>query len=254
MYLIKRRSVVACGLKNNHNVCYINSVIQSLFSCESFVSILESEEAEKNDVILHLKRLWMEMKNHKKLNKLKLYEQLAKMSNSLFKYDNHPGFTENFIEFIANNLDKIDDSNIFMSEKNYMNCTNKSFFLSKAKRHVILISKRNSKPETYLTVITAFIKDNISMLPKILIFSVEPVYKNGDEITIDKDININGVVYYTLRAMVLRKRKEHNEGHFYTIGERNGVWLRFNDEKIDKLTNSEFLTNNQVYLLFYEQV
>ncbi|ELA46125.1 hypothetical protein VCUG_02388 [Vavraia culicis subsp. floridensis] len=251
MYFLRRRTAIVCGLRNHHNVCYINSVLQSLFSCESFTAMLESLEPKNNTVMYHIKNLWNDMKDNDSLNRLELYSKLATMSDSLFKYDNKPGFTENFVEFIAINLEKEIETDIFLDEENFKKNKSESFFLKKSARHIILVSKKHINKDSYLESIQNFVEDNDFLLPKILIISAEPVYRNKQILEPSEKLVLKNKTY-ELRAIILRKRKKNNKGHFYTMGKRNNSWFEFNDEKLRSLHDKNFLQTDLTYLLFYE--
>ncbi|ELQ74953.1 putative Peptidase C19, ubiquitin carboxyl-terminal hydrolase 2 protein [Trachipleistophora hominis] len=147
MYLLRRQRTVMCGLKNHHNVCYINAVLQSLFSCESFTTMLESIEPENGSVMYYIQNLWNDMKNNTLLNRLGLYRRLASMSNFLFKYDNKPGFTENFLEFITINLDEEKVKGIFLDEENFRK-TKTSCFFSKNQHGMLSWYQKSMQTQT----------------------------------------------------------------------------------------------------------
>ncbi|KRH91867.1 putative Peptidase C19, ubiquitin carboxyl-terminal hydrolase 2 protein, partial [Pseudoloma neurophilia] len=100
------RKILACGLKNHYNVCYINSTIQSLFSCVKFIEMVENCEAKTGTVLFEMKLILKDMKDKEIVDKRPLYKNMARMSKNLFKYDNKPGYTEDFLEFLINRLEK----------------------------------------------------------------------------------------------------------------------------------------------------
>ncbi|ELQ74952.1 ubiquitinyl hydrolase 1, Protein containing Peptidase C19, ubiquitin carboxyl-terminal hydrolase 2 [Trachipleistophora hominis] len=71
-------------------------------------------------------------------------------------------------------------------------------------------------------------------LPKILVISAEPVYRKQLTLPLSEKLVFKNKTY-NLRAIIRRKRKKNNKGHFYTIGKRGNSWFEFNDEIIPQI-------------------
>lgn len=252
MYLYHKK-VIICGLKNHHNVCYINSVLQSLFSCDSFIDFLEKSREDPNTVLYHLKKIWEDMKKQDVLDKRPLYKEMAQDSDSLFKYDNKPGYTENFLEYLASNLEAENKSKLFLNEKNANKENLAQVFLKHTNRHVVLISRTyNEDYSDYITSIEDHINSRPFILSKIIIISYGPIYPEKPTVEVPKSLKLKNQEY-ELRSMIFRKRKTEKKGHFYTYSKRNNVWFRFNDETFTEMEDESFLHTDEAYMLFYEQ-
>lgn len=251
MYFFRSKAI-ACGLKNRHNVCYINSVIQSLFSCKSFIKIVEGKDAVPGSILFHLKKTWEEMKKKDILDKRPLYKKLASESGSLFQYDNKPGYTENFLEFLVMGLEKDVDSNLFLSEQNYNFENQEKVFLKKTERHMVLLSRNFQNYDDYIPSIESYLTEKKFTLSKIIVISFGPIYPKKPDIKIPISLKIQNFEYQ-LQSMICRKRKLLKKGHFFTYSKRDTLWFKLNDEVVTQIDNLDFLFTNEAYMLFYEQ-
>lgn len=252
MMFYHRRKAVICGLKNHHNVCYINSVVQSLFSCKSFVRLLEEKQFKEGSVFFQIKKIWEDMKNKEILDKRPLYKELAEQSGDLFRYDNQPGYTENFLEFLILNLEQeMGESHLFLDENNFEEKHKEKVFLKNSDRHIILLSRISSDHDNYIQSIINYISSQNFKLPYIIIISLGPIYKTKPNIHIPSELNIRNF-NYDLQSIICRKRKVESKGHFFSYSKREGFWFEFNDEIITKKDSLDFLHTDEAYLLFYE--
>lgn len=279
-----------CGLKNHYNVCYINSTIQSLLSCRKLVEIIEKIDINEGTILYELKNILEEMKNKSVLDKRPLYKKLARKSHHLFKYDNNPGYTEDFLEFMVKNIEKelkqgpavsisdesrnvgadhankksdhnnnVDDQNnnvtkdlnLFLSERNYSPYNQENVLLKDTSRHMILLSRIYDDYDDYIQSIIDYIEEESFILPEILLMSLGPIYQFKPLIKIPSHMRIQKRKY-KLRSIIYRKRRNFKKGHFYTVSCRDNTWFMFNDEKIKELKDHSFLTTDEAYMLFYE--
>lgn len=286
---ILRARMGVCGLKNHYNVCYINSTIQSLLSLRKLVEIIEKSDPKEGTILYELKNILAEMKNRNVLDKRPLYKKLAVKSHHLFKYDNKPGYIEDFLEFIVKNIEKelkegisgdinqqkpdgpkksqdvkdfqkngldgngnvINDLNLFLSESNYSEDNQENVLLKDTSRHMILLSRCYDEYNDYIQSIIDYITEESFILPQTLLISLGPIYNFKPLITIPEHLTVQGTIY-KLRSIIYRKQRNQKKGHFYTVSDRENTWYMFNDEKTKELKDHGFITTDEGYMLFYE--
>lgn len=105
----KPKEEVFVGLMNVNNTCYINSIIQSLYSIKSFKDQMKliPNNIEKNSTLGGLNKLFTIILNEKKNNVLDInfFVKIIKTNNSDFNNDDHHDAHE-FLIWLLDSLEQ----------------------------------------------------------------------------------------------------------------------------------------------------
>lgn len=256
-----------CKLDNETGVCYINSTIQSLLSCQYFATTITKKDKSQNPVVYNLVKLIKKIKSRSHINPLPYYKKIFNDHKNVdwSKRGNDPAI---IYEYLARNIaTEFPDSNLFLS---YDNC-------EKINPHIDVpsyycrcpILENNTRIGTSGLLQETF---NNSSMDKSVVFSQIIIIKfqkrlnNFDfstcEYICDPEVTINSKKY-SLRSIIVRdkvpvkvKRTKILEDHSYVYGMRCDKWYCFNDVKVNKIKqenlDEKVFKNELVQFAVYE--
>ncbi|ELQ75223.1 Ubiquitin hydrolase [Trachipleistophora hominis] len=227
-----------CGLVNFNAHCYINAVVQILFSSQKFVKCMQAN-AKKCKILHLLNELYMKMKNHMLVSPLSTYLKISEQCNILFNVYERSGYSSDVICTISKNLEN--HSIRIMSIKANQECFWKYPLLdivddgNVQERINKLLERKPNIKFGEIIVFTGFLTDNMLRC----------------HITDCNVITIKNV-RYKLLGILERVLNNFNGYHIIAFAKRNNEWFMFNDECVLKINANEVLENKETYYIFYE--
>lgn len=229
-----------CGLVNLNSQCYINSVVQILFSSQIFVKEMKINK-ERCRILAALDCLYDSMQNNRLICPLFFYRYIGTHCDTLYNICKKAGFCSDVICTIANNLEK--------AGINIMSIKGKDGHFWKYPllnlRGGFCIQER----------INAFIKDGPDVVFNEIIMVCGFLTKEISKIPIGKSSLLQiKEKQYELFGVIERVKNSQNEFHFLSYAKRNGKWYVFNDEAVCEESGTKILNEVDPYYSFYQRV
>ncbi|KRH92677.1 Ubiquitin hydrolase [Pseudoloma neurophilia] len=238
-YKILIKKNLHCGMSNFNGYCFLNSVLQIMFSSSHFIDTIYKKRS--NSIFFReIYNFYKDMKKNKIINQVPFLKWLDQNYKLDFDIKVKTGYVSDVIRTFYK-ICKDENCSIFS-------------FISKPKlctKYPIIRSFKNSsvrKKSKIANILITDLQDN-----KILIFSgnmdanaTTPVIgKTGKFLTIKNRI-------YELFGIVEKVSKKFV--HTRAYAKRNSKWFLFNDECVTEIEENHVLENIEPYFAFYELV
>lgn len=227
-----------CGLSNFNGHCFINSVLQILFSSKYFTETLNLF-SKKSSFCKNLFDLFQLMKNKRIINQLRIYLRLQLENEIEFDIFKKTGKISDVIISICSIFAK-ENINIFDIEATsnvfYRYPILKMLKQTQIQKRLDLISNRMCNIQhNKIIIICGAINNNFQMIP---------LGPNGKCISIQNKI-------YDLIGVVEKIDKPFC--HMQSYAKRSNIWYKFNDECVT-ISSLEYVLNKILpYFAFYEE-
>lgn len=236
----KVRKNPQCGLINFNAHCYINAVVQILFSSRRFVKCMR-DNMHTCKLLCLLNELYEKMKDCVLVSPLSTYRKISDECNILFNVYERSGYSSDVISTVSSNLEK--HAIRTMSIKARQECFWKYPLLDimddgNVQERIDKFLKRKPKVEfNDIIVFSGFLTDNM----------LKCRIADHNIITVKN-------TKYELLGVLERVPNNCNEYHIIAFAKRNGEWFMFNDEYVLKISADRVLKDKETYYMFYERI
>lgn len=228
-----------CGLTNFNGYCFINTVIQILFSSKHFINEINMRRSH-SVFFRELSNLFRLMGKSKVVNQIRFLIRLYEEYDLTFDFFRKKGKISDVIQTISG-ICTNEGCSIFDFEANQELC--QKFPIIRSFGDVEMKMKVE-----FANVLIDNLKDN-----KILIFSGN-MKKNSTTCVLRETGNIVEIGGKKYKLFGIIEKTETPSFHAQAHALRNGKWYLFNDECVTETHQETILHSIEPYFAFYEQM
>lgn len=245
-----RPKPLLCGIRNGMGICYLNSVMQALFSSEKFNELLTKYSTSENEMIQSLIEIRALMREGGIVNLLPVYKKMFNKADQGFNLSHKGGSPIFALEYIGKYMEKTIANDFFLAQENYEKTKEIQNDLSLCHRFLRFYPLlKGNVNEMLKNGLEKAIDKKSFRFPELLVVCLWNVHSytdaSHDRVVCNPEITVFGKKYRLVGLVVSVKSKKLRRRHAFAIGLRADKWYIFNDESIEMVKDKKCVFNNK---------
>lgn len=231
-------------------ICYLNSVMQALFSSDRFNELLTKYSTSENEMIQSLIEIRALMCKGGTVNLLPVYQKMFNKADQEFNLSHKGGSPIFALEYIGKCMEKTIASDFFLAQENYEKTKEIQSDLSLYHRFLRFYPLlKGNVNEMLKNGLEKVIDKKSFIFPELLVVCLWNVHSytdaSHDRVVCNPEIIVFGKKYRLVGLIISVKSKKLRRRHAFAMGLRANRWYIFNDENIQMIRDKKCVFNNR---------